>query len=283
VARTSLAFTTAILSVLTQQNDIWVWDLGRQILTRLTFDPGNDFSPVWTPDGRRVIWTSPRAGGGSTSLYWQAADGTGVVERLTTNPNPQFPTSISPDATRVVLFENTSKAQDLGLLALDGQRRTEPLLQTSAAELNGEISADGRWLAYQSNESGQFEVYVRPFPKVDAGRWQVSPAGGTRPVWAHSGRELFYLDRNNLLTVAPVQMTTTFSAGNPTKILDTRYYAGSSFQGLDLRGYDISPDGQRFLMIKDAPAEQTSTATPASMVVVLNWFEELKQHLPVAK
>ena len=182
-----------------------------------------------------------------------------------------------------MLFENTSKAQDLELLALDGQRRTEPLLQTSAAELNGEISADGRWLAYQSNESGQFEVYVRPFPKVDAGRWQVSTAGGTRPAWAHSGRELFYLDRNNLLTVAPVQMTTTFSAGNPTKILDTRYYAGSTFQGLDLRGYDISPDGQRFLMIKDAPAEPTSTTTAASMVVVLNWFEELKQRLPVAK
>ncbi len=237
-------------------------------------------SPVWTPDGRRVIWTSIRSGG-NPNLYWQAADGTGVVERLTTNPNAQFPTSISPDATRVALFENTSKAQDLGLLALDGQRRTEPLLQTSAAELNGEISADGRWLAYQSNESGQFEVYVRPFPKVDAGRWQVSTAGGTRPAWARSGRELFYLDRNNLLTAVPVQMTTTFSAGNPTKILDTRYYAGASARGIDLRGYDISPDGQRFLMIKEnAATDQTSTATPASMVVVLNWFEELKARVP---
>jgi len=117
---------------------------------------------------------------------------------------------------------------------------------------------------------------------VDAGRWQVSTAGGTRPVWAPSGRELFYLDRNNLLTVVPVQMTTTFSAGNPTKILDTRYYAGSTPVGLDLRGYDISPDGQRFLMIKEnAPTEQTSTTTPASMVVVINWFEELKARVPV--
>ena len=264
-----------------QQIDIWVWDLAARA-DATDVRSGNDFSPVWTPDGRRVIWTSTRVDN-TPNLYRQAADATGVVERLTTNPNPQFPTSISPDGTRVVLFENTSKAQDLGLLALDGQRRTEPLLQTSAVEINGEISADGRWLAYQSNESGQFEVYVRPFPKVDAGRWQVSTAGGTRPAWAHNGRELFYLDRNELLTVAPVQMTTTFSAGNPTKILDTRYYAGSTVQGLDLREYDVSPDGQRFLMIKDAPAEQTSTTTAASMVIVLNWFEELKQRLPVAK
>ena len=282
VARLSPDGTRVALDIRDQQNDIWVWDLGRQTLTRLTFDAANDFSPVWTPDGRRVIWTSTRATGFNPNLYWQAADGTGVVERLTTSPNPQFPTSISPDGTRVVLFEATSKAQDLGLVALDGQRRTEPLLQTSAAELDGEISADGRWLAYQSNESGQFEVYVRPFPKVDAGRWQVSTAGGTRPAWARSGRELFYLDRNNLLTVVPVQMTTTFSAGNPTKVLETRYYAGSTVQGLDLRGYDISPDGQRFLMIKEnAPTEQTSTTTPASMVVVLNWFEELKARVPV--
>ena len=153
-----------------------------------------------------------------------------------------------------------------------GKGRIEPLIHTGFNELNAEISPDGRWLAYQSNESGWLEVYVRPFPKVDSGRWQVSTGGGTRPLWARNGRELFYLDGNNLLTSVPVQTAgSTFSAGNPTKILNTAYWVT-----LSGRTYDASPDGQRFLMIKDAAATQTSTATPASMVVVINWFEELR-------
>jgi serine/threonine-protein kinase len=295
VPRLSPDGTRVALDIRDQQSDIWSWDLGRQILTRLTFDPALDMSPLWTPDGRRVIWTSTRASG-NPNQYWQAADGTGAVERLTTNVNAQFPTSISSDGTRVAFYEvATGTAIDVGVLTMDGpstagpstpavagQRRTEPLIKTTAVELNAEISPDGRWLAYQSNESGQSEVYVRPFPNVNGGRWQVSPGGGTRPAWARGGRELFYLDRNNLLTAVPVQTTaSTFSAGNPTKILDTRYYAGSTVLGIDLRGYDVSPDGQRFLMIKEnAPTEQTSTTMPASMVVVLNWFEELKARVP---
>ncbi len=151
-------------------------------------------------------------------------------------------------------------------------------------KLDPQISPDGQWLAYQSNESGQAEVYVRPFPDADRGRWQVSTSGGTRPAWARNGRELFYLDGSGLLTSVPLRITgPTFEAGSPVRILTARYYPGFTGLGLDLRGYDVSPDGQRFLMIKDAPAEPTSTTTAASMVVVLNWSEELKQRLPVAK
>ena len=171
------------------------------------------------------------------------------------------------------------------MMSLDGRATEEVLLQTTAAELNAEISPDGHWLAYQSNESGQYEIYVRPFPNVNDRRSLVSTSGGTRPAWARSGRELFYLDGKGLLTAVSVQTTASdFKAGNPAKLLDTRYYAGASALGIDLRGYDVSSDGQRFLMIKDnAQTDQTATAAPASMVVVLNWATELEARMPSTK
>ena len=122
---------------------------------------------------------------------------------------------------------------------------------------------------------------MRPFPNVDTGRSQISPAGGTRPAWARSGRELFYLDGNDLLTSVSVQTTaTTFRASTPAKILDRAYYAGATVRGYALRSYDVAADGQRFLMIKEDVAAKT-TAPAASLVVVLNWVEELKAKLPV--
>ena len=190
------------------------------------------------------------------------------------------PDSISPDGTRVLFTEVAPKtAQDIGMLTLDvalgRATRPQPLIQTTFNELNAEVSPDGRWVAYQSNESGTNQVYVRPFPKVDTGHWQVSTGGGTRPVWARSGRELFYVDGSTALMVVPVQTAgPIFSAGNPTKLFD----AGSRYSfGNNGRTYDVSADGQRFLMIKlDASNEQTSTTTPASLIVVEHWTEELK-------
>jgi eukaryotic-like serine/threonine-protein kinase len=209
----------------------------------------------------------------------------------------QFPTSISPDGTRLFLFGGPVTSLNMAPVGLSvlsmgastshqtGQLRPEAILQSPAAQENGEISPDGRWLAYQSIESGQFQVYVRPFPAVDSGRWSISPAGGTRPAWARNGRELFYLDGNDQLTSVPVETkATTFGAGTPTRILDTKYYAGATTAGFDLRAYDVSRDGQRFLMIKDTPSgDQKPDAPPASMVVVLNWTEELKARVPASK
>ena len=146
----------------------------------------------------------------------------------------------------------------------------EPLLQTPFTEDNGEISPDGRWLAYQSNESGRFEISVRPFPNVDGGRWTISTSGGTHPLWARRGTELFYLDGTGAMTRVPIQTAPTFSAGTPTTLFDTRYVTRGTG-----RAYDVSPDGQRFLMIKAAGGEQAP-----SMVVVVNWLEELKAKLP---
>ena len=147
----------------------------------------------------------------------------------------------------------------------NAERHTEPLLHTAAAESNAEISPDGHWLAYESNESGQNEIYVRPFPKVDEGRVLISTAGGTRPAWARNGREVFYLDAGGLLTSVPILVTGSIvKAGTPTKLLSTRYVAGATTIGNDLRAYDVSPDGQRFLMIKDnAPTGRRMRRRPA--------------------
>ena len=170
-----------------QEADIWLWDPSRRKLDQVTFDPGFELFPLWTPDGRRLIFTSDRAG--AQNLFWQAADGTGGVERLTESPNPQAPTAVTPDGLRLIFtetFSNTS--DDVMQMTLDGTRRVTPLVQSPFVERNGVVSPDGRWLAYEANDSGRFEIYVRPFPDVNGGHWRVSTAGGTRPLWARFGR-----------------------------------------------------------------------------------------------
>jgi serine/threonine-protein kinase len=153
------------------------------------------------------------------------------------------------------------------------------LIQTMFAETNADVSPDGQWLTYQSNESGREEVYVRPFPNVDGGRWQVSTGGGTRPVWARSGKELFYLDANNLLTAVAVETAPTFRAATPTTLFKTDYFSGFGGGGEAVAGrtYDVTPDGRRFLMIKDV---EGGRAEAANLVVVQHWAEELKRLVP---
>ena len=277
------------LDIRDQDSDIWIADLARQTLTRLTDAPGADTYPVWTPDSQRIIYASARAGKGN--LFWQAADNTGPVERLTTSPNLQLPTAISPDGTRVILRESVPPADpELRMLRLHGSserpdiiaaptvgtgfRQSERLAHAPLNGINGEVSPDGHWLAYQSNESGQNQISVRPFPNVDGGHWAISTSGGTRPVWARNGEELFYLDGNNAMMAASVHTTLTFRVDGPTKLFDGSYYANE-----DGRTYDVSADGQRFLMIKPI-ATGDQTATLPTMVVVLNWFEELKARVP---
>jgi Tol biopolymer transport system component len=275
IPRISPDGTRVAFDIRDQENDIWVWDLKRETLARLTFDPGGDQFPVWTPDSRRIVFSSARDV--VANLYSQAADNTGTIERLTRSPNAQLPLSISPDGSRLVFMEISPKTnQDIGMLTLgDAKNRVvSPLLQTMFTEANAEVSPNGRWMAYQSSESGTFQIYVRPFPNVDTGRWQISTSGGTRPLWARSGRELFYYDSGaNALMVVAVQTTgPMFSAGNPIKLFDTAPY----FWANNGRTYDVSADA-RFLMIKPASLSgQNSNAPPPSLVVVEHWMEELK-------
>jgi eukaryotic-like serine/threonine-protein kinase len=274
--------TRAALDIRDQERDIWVWDFVRETLSRLTLDPASDFFPVWTPDGRRIAFQSSREGSASGNVFWQAADGTGAAERLTKSPNSQQPSAFSPDGTRLVFNETGSKTNiDIGMVALNpngpaGEPRPDMIVQTAFNEGNADVSPDGHWIAYQSNDSGRLEVFVRPFPKTDGGHWQMSTNGGGRPVWARNGRELFYIDLSNAMMAVAVRTSPTFAAGNPAKLFDgLRYHAN-----IGGRTYDVSADGQRFLMIKDAATTDQTSSAPASLVVVEHWFEELKARVP---
>jgi Tol biopolymer transport system component len=258
--------TRVALDIRDQDSDIWIWDLMRRTLTRLTFDPGLNREAVWTPDGRRLAFSAQREG--SEDIYWQSADGTGSPERLT-KAGRVMPSAFTPDGKRL-LIHPTGAPRDISIVDLDGEHHTEPLLHTTFEEQNAEVSPDGRWIAYQSNESGRDEIYVRPFPEINNGRWQVSVGGGTRPAWSRNGRELFYyIDPGKLMAVS-IQPGTGFTAGTPQVIVDGNYLAPQSG-----RNYDVSPDGKRFLMIKTAQTAQA--AAPSELVVVLNWLEELKR------
>ena len=259
-----------------QEADNWVWNLGRTTLTRLTFDPGIDPYPVWTPDGLRLIFSSERVG--ARNLFWQAADGTGTVERLTESPNNQNATAVSPDGHQLIFTETTPKTgDDVMRMELDGTRRVTPLVQSQFIERNGIVSPDGRWLAYEANDSGRLEIYVRPYPEVNRGHWQVSTAGGTRPLWARNGQELLYVSQTAALMRVGVGRGASWLATTPTPLVKEGYFTNPAvFTG---RTYDISPDGKRFLMIKEGGGTD-ETAAPPQIIVVQHWTEELKRLVP---
>ena len=259
-----------------QELDLWVWDLGRITLTRATFDAALDTYPVWPPDGRRLIFSSERAG--TRNLFSQAADGTGAVERLTESPNVQSLTAVSPDGRRLIFTETAPKTgEDVMQLTMDGTRQVTPLVQSQFAERNGIVSPDGRWLAYEANDSGRFEVFVRPYPDVNSGRWQVSTGGGTRPLWARTGSELFYVAPSGAIMRLGVERAASWSATTPAPLIKDGYVTSPG--GTNGRTYDITPDGQRFLMIKQGGANQN--VVPPSLIVVQNWVEELKRLVPL--
>jgi Tol biopolymer transport system component len=186
---------------------------------------------------------------------------------LTTGEDPQFPTSWSPNGKWLAFYDiNPTTSNDIWVLRFDGERKPQPFLQTAFLETGAEFSPDGRWLAYQSNESGQAEIYVRPFPGP-GGKWQISTEGGGAPCWARNGRELFYYYGNKMMAV-DTKTEPTFAAGKPRLLFEGRF-----------GGYDVSQDGQRFLMIQAVEPE-----LPATQInLVLNWFEELKRMVPTGK
>ena len=255
--------------------DLIMYDLARDTPTRFTFDPAADMLPVWTPDGERVAFASNRDG--DLDIYWKAADGTGQVERLTTSEGFRAPGPFLPDGM-TMLFMEGSQAIDIGVLSLNGDHRVEWLLESNANETSADLSPDGRWLVYLSNESGQDEVYVQPFPNVDDGKWQISRDGGFSPRWGPDSREVFFLTAERpgaLVTLMAAVNDTepTFTPGIPRRLFDVGPYpSGAGW----FSPYDVSPDGQRFLMI----TEDTSTRSD-SLILVQNWFEELKRLVPV--
>jgi len=257
-------------------SDVWVWDFGLKTLTRLTFDNGEDGSPVWTPDGKRIAFhTHQKDARGS--IYCKAADGTGEDEAVGSFPGIEiFPCSWSGDGkTLLVTAGYSGKAIDIGAQPVEGDKKYRSLLKEAYAEAQPHISRDGRWMAYASNESGQSQVYVRPFPELDKGRWQVSANGGESPLWSPNGRELFYRNGGTVMVV-PVKTEPVFSH-EAAKIL----FRGTYDSSWPSDAWDIHPDGKRFLMIKPPVAQSTAAAPRPKINIVLNWLEELKQRVPV--
>ena len=249
-------------------SDIWIYHIPRETLTRLTFEGGN--IPRWMPDGKRVAFGSRRAGG-PENLFWKPADGSGPAEQLMESERVQLPSSWSPDG-QVLAFEefHPTTEIDIWVLPLQGERKPRPFLQTRFIERAAVFSPDGHWLAYVSNESGRNEVYVQPYPGP-GGKWQISNEGGNEPLWAKNGRELFYRDGDKMMAV-PVTTQPNFRAGTPTLLFEGQYHNDFNWSPPN---YDVTPDGQRFLMIQ--PGEQEAAT---QINVVLNWFEELKRLVP---
>jgi Tol biopolymer transport system component len=264
------------MTALDQHPDIWLWDFTRTTLARVTSSPGLDTNPVWTRDGRQIVFTSDRSG--RLNLFSQFVDRTDAVEELSPSPNTQLPTAVSPDGTQVVFTELSAKTgADVMALRLEGAHQVVPLVQTPFDERNGAVSSNGRWLAYEANDTGAFEVYVRPFPDVSSGRWQVSTSGGVQPLWAPGGQELFYIAPDGALMGVTVASGPAWSAGVPAKVLDARYV--TSIAGNFPRNYDITADGQRFLMLKAGGSG--ANIAPPQMIVVQHFDEELKHLVPV--
>ena len=243
---------------------LWIYDLERDTLSPLVTGFDNS-GPVWTPDGTRVAFRSNRTG--HYSVHWVRADGTGPVELLTAGDYERFPSSFTPDGETLLFMEaHPETGGDIWTLSMSGQRQAVPLLETKAGESSPFVSPDGRWLAYESDESGENEIYVQPFPGPGR-RWQVSTAGGVNPGWNPAGGELFYRSRGRTMVVN-VAGADELTFGKPRILFETS-------QTPDGRPFAISPDGQRFAMVFDEPRPEVD-----ELRLVLNWTDELKRLVP---
>jgi len=256
------------------QRDVWVYEWERDTLSRLTFDPGRDTLPVWTPDGRRIAFASDRAEKGMRNLYWQRADGTGDAERLTVSNNNQWPGSWHPSG-KFLAFSEISRQRsmpDIMILPMEGSEDSgwKPgnptvFLNAPFVENNPAFSPDGRWLAYMSRESGEVEVYVRPFPGP-GGKWQVSTSGGNFPIWSRIRRELFYLADDERIMVALYTVD-----GDRFRAEKARLWSEVAVRPNTV---DLHPDGQRFAVVK---APETADAKQDHVVLILNFFDYLRR------
>jgi eukaryotic-like serine/threonine-protein kinase len=252
-----------------QNSDIWIYDLARSTLTRITFQPGEDETPAWSPDGVRVAYSSSMFGKPRT-IFWRKADGSDAEEPLLASGFHTHLGSFSPDGRFLAYTDyGTDSRGDIWILPLQGDRKPQPFVQTPFSERDPRLSSDGRWIAYTSDESGRDEVYVQTFPGP-GGKWQVSTEGGYGAVWARNERELFYRNGNKMMAVA-VSTSGGFSAAPPRLLFEDEYAQSSRRE----TNYDVSTDGQRFLMVKSEGKKP-----PTELHLIVNWFEELKRRVP---
>jgi Tol biopolymer transport system component len=244
--------------------DIWIHEPAQGATTRLTFDPGADQTPIWSPDGKQILFFSNQRLG--NQLHLKNADGSGSEEAVA---DLSAATTFTPwDWSRDAKYILFGKGNELWYLSWPG-RVAKPLLQVKWAARNAQFSPDGRWMAYASNEGGRMEIYVSPFPNGN-GKWQVSSGGGQEPRWRQDGKELFYVSADGKMMAAAVTTGSSFKAGSPVALFQTHRRQPVSF--LDVFSYDVSGDGQKFLI-----ATKMDEANAAPLSVLLNWAAEMEK------
>ena len=271
------------LEIVDSTSNLWVYDLARDTLERLTFDASDSARPVWTPDGRRIAFAATRADSPGFNLFWRPADGTGEVQRLTESKNLQFPVSWHPSGRFLAFTEiRPGTSEDLMILPIEGNETSgwkpgtpSVFLATGAAEMEPTFSPDGRWIAYSSQEAGRMEVYVRPFPGP-GGKWLISSDGGTYPMWSRTRRELFFVSADQHIMVVPYAVDgDSFRAGKRQPWSNVRFIARQR-----QRSVDLHPDGDRFAIAAAAAGAPTKQD---KVVLILNFFDELTRVAAVAR
>ena len=263
-------------SLLGMESHIWIYDLARGVATRLTSESMAEFA-IWTPDGGEVIFDWLKTG--DPNLYIQSIDSGSSIERLTESRYFQWPSSISPDGeTLAFVEEHEEMNRDIHFLNIR-DRRVTPFLNSRFLEAYPEIAPDGRWIAYVTGEPGRMEVYVQSLAGP-RGKWQISHEGGAMPLWAPNGGQLFYRSgdrgREERAWVVDIRTEPGFSASKPRLLFEMTGFGG----GIPIRTWDISRDGRRFLMVKQAEGRLQPIT---ELILVQNWHEELKRLVPTGK
>ena len=250
----------------------WIHEFAREASVRVAFK-GTAVKPVWLPDGSQIVVVSSQ-GNGQYGIVQNVAGGAGHEETLLTSVVPTYPWNVSRDGRWLLYSQVDARTkEDLWLLPMQGDRKPEPFLATDYAEIDGVFSPDGRFIAYVSDESGRFEVYVRSFPATAGGKWVVSNGGGYQPRWRRDGRELFYFSNDGRLMSVDVAAAATFQASAPHFLFQVPIFGGGA--STSNHYWDVTADGQRFL-INTVSAESGSSG----LTVVLNWQEALKRAAP---
>ena len=251
--------------------DIWLHEFASSRTTRFTFDRATERSPVWSPDGNRIVFLSGRDDGGS--LYQKPSNGAGKEEILFQSKDPKNPFDWSRDG-RFLIYAQPGVGTDLWILPLEGERKPFPYVQSTFTAAEGRFSPDTRYVAYSSTASGRSEIYVQTFPQASGGQWMVSKGGGTHPRWRRDGSELFYISADSQMMAVDVRLSPTFRAGIPRALFAAPILGGGG--GLGYTRYDVTADGKRFLI--NTPVAETGAGTKAAPItVVLNWQAGLKK------
>ena len=266
----------------TEAVHVWVVAVESGVATQLTFEGTQNQFPVWAPDGQTVIFVSDRVDGEGWGIYGKAADGSGEATLILQDEGPLVLTDVSRDGVLAFQKVGQDRQDDIWTVGMDGDEAASVFLSTPAEERAARFSPDGRWVAYHTNERGGIQVFVRPYPRTDGSQRRISENISRSPIWSPDGRALYFAGLPPVpLRVTSVQITPTFSRGRPEELfalVEKGLLTGPEILIGPL--WDITPDGEQFVMVQ--PATEGGNETALNQInIVLNWFEELKRLVPV--